>query len=107
MPLIESLWLRTGPFMRVVYGRIGTSWVIDHHEAAIRAIETRDAEALARAIRDDIREGMGLMAKGLLPSGLKEPAAADDREAAGIDFRRIVITKSGSISFNRGALRPV
>lgn len=74
VPLIESLWLRTGPFMRVVYGRIGTSWVVDHHETALQAIERRDADGLAAAIRDDIREGMGLMAKGVLPVGLKQRA---------------------------------
>ncbi|ESR23688.1 GntR family transcriptional regulator [Lutibaculum baratangense] len=72
VPLIESLWLRIGPFMRVVYGRIGTNWVVDHHEAAIRAIEGGDAEALALAIRDDIREGMGLMTGGSLQADAPE-----------------------------------
>lgn len=79
VPLIESLWLRTGPFMRVVYGRVGTSWVIDHHEAAIRAIEAGDGEALAGAIRDDIREGMEMMAKGVQPADLREPRRAAAR----------------------------
>ena len=39
LPLIESVWLQTGPFMRVVYGRIGTSFVVDQHKAAIEALK--------------------------------------------------------------------
>jgi DNA-binding GntR family transcriptional regulator len=61
VPLVESLWLQFGPFMRLVYGRVGTSWVIDYHEEAIAAIERKDVEALAAAIRSDILDGMRLI----------------------------------------------
>ncbi len=58
VPLIESLWMQFGPFMRLVYGRVGTSWLVDYHEQAIAAIMARDADALAEAIRSDILDGM-------------------------------------------------
>jgi DNA-binding GntR family transcriptional regulator len=64
-PLIESLWLQFGPFMRTVYGRLGTANLIDHHVRAIAAIEGRDAAALKQAIADDIREGMALIGAAL------------------------------------------
>jgi DNA-binding GntR family transcriptional regulator len=58
VPLVESLWLQFGPFMRLVYGRVGTSWLVDYHEQAMSAILTRDPDALAEAIRSDILDGM-------------------------------------------------
>ncbi len=68
LQLIETLWLQFGPFMRVVYGRVGTSSLIDRHEQALAAIAANDADALALAIHSDIAEGMGLI--GL--TGLEE-----------------------------------
>ena len=52
--LIEALWLQFGPFMRVVYGRVGTVNLVDQHQIALAAIEARDAEALRQAIASDI-----------------------------------------------------
>ena len=59
--LIETLWLQFGPYMRVVYGRYGTANLVDQHRVALEAIERGDAEALGRAIRSDIEDGMGLI----------------------------------------------
>jgi DNA-binding GntR family transcriptional regulator len=59
--LIEILWLQFGPFMRVVYGRFGTANLVDQHQMALRAIEKKDADALARAIASDIEDGMRLI----------------------------------------------
>lgn len=58
VPLIESLWLRFGPFMRRVYGRFGTAILIDQHERAVAAIRAGDEAALRAAIRADILDGM-------------------------------------------------
>ena len=63
--LIEALWLQFGPFMRVVYGRYGTANLVDQHRIALDAIEARDAEALRNAISSDIRDGMGLIGRGV------------------------------------------
>jgi DNA-binding GntR family transcriptional regulator len=61
LQLIETLWLQFGPFMRVVYGRYGTANLIDQHELMVRALRTRDAAGLKRALIADIRDGMGLI----------------------------------------------
>ena len=61
---IEALWLQFGPFMRTVYGRYGTSGLVDQHRAALDAIAARDAGALRAAITADIADGMGLLSGG-------------------------------------------
>ncbi|ADZ71946.1 GntR family transcriptional regulator [Polymorphum gilvum] len=63
LPLTESLWLQFAPYMRTVYGRVGTANLIDWHKEAIRAIRDQDAPALAEAIAADIREGMGIIGR--------------------------------------------
>jgi len=67
--LIEILWLQFGPYMRVVYGRVGTANLVDQHALAIKAIAAGDARKLGRAILADIRDGMGLIGKGGMLSG--------------------------------------
>ena len=69
--LIEILWLQFGPYMRVVYGRVGTANLVDQHEVALRAIGARDAAALRQAVLADIRDGRGLIGK----SGFVYPQA--------------------------------
>jgi DNA-binding GntR family transcriptional regulator len=61
--LIETLWLQFGPFMRVLYGRVANSRLHDSHQAAIAAIRAGDAEAMRAAIKADIDDGMGLIAR--------------------------------------------
>ncbi len=60
--LIETIWLQFGPYMRVVYERYdGSPRGADQHVRAIGAIRSRNATELARAIREDIRDGMRLI----------------------------------------------
>lgn len=61
--LIETLWLQFGPYMRVVYGRFGTTNLVDQHQVALAAIEAGDAAALRAAIASDIADGMGLIGR--------------------------------------------
>ncbi|MEO1042001.1 MAG: GntR family transcriptional regulator [Pseudomonadota bacterium] len=59
LDLVESLWMRVGPFMRVVIGRLGTSCLTDdHHKEIVQAIEEHDPDALREAVRQDILHGM-------------------------------------------------
>ncbi len=60
MALVESIWLQTGPFMRLVYGRLGTQSLADYHAIAIAALDSGDEAALAEAIRADVRQGLNL-----------------------------------------------
>jgi DNA-binding GntR family transcriptional regulator len=59
--MIETLWMRFGPLMRVVYGRVGTARLVDQHQQALDAIARGDAAGLAEAIRADIGDGRGLI----------------------------------------------
>ena len=64
--LVESIWLQFGPFMRMAYGRLGTSKLEDHHEAAIAAMKRGDHAALHAAIAADIGQGMGYIGDAVL-----------------------------------------
>ncbi|MGE0025455.1 MAG: GntR family transcriptional regulator [Hyphomicrobium sp.] len=65
MALVESIWLQFGPFMRMAYGRFGTSDLEDQHLAAIAAIERRDRKALKTAIANDIGQGMSFIGEAV------------------------------------------
>lgn len=56
--MAESLWLRFGPSLRVVCGRIGTQNLPDRHHEALAALRVGDHDATAAAIRADVVEGM-------------------------------------------------
>lgn len=66
LPLVESLWLQVGPSLRMVVGCLGTARVVDHHQAAIRAIAARDEAALRDAIRADILDGQAIIAQHMV-----------------------------------------
>ncbi len=59
MPMIESVWLQLGPFMRVASRFQKDLYLIDRHKEAIEALHRNDEPALARAIEDDIRDAVG------------------------------------------------
>ena len=62
LSLADSLWLQIGPFMRVVFGRVGAqSLEIDHHVETLAALKARDPEAARRAMAADIAMGMAAM----------------------------------------------
>ena len=63
--LADGLWLRFGPAMRVVCGRVGTQNLPDKHKATVEAMRARDAEAAARAIREDVIQGMEQLRQSL------------------------------------------
>ncbi|RWO94436.1 MAG: GntR family transcriptional regulator [Mesorhizobium sp.] len=59
LPLIESVWLRMGPFMREATANLDQSYLIDRHAEAIEAIRAKDVQALKEAITADIQDGAG------------------------------------------------
>lgn len=54
MPMIETLWLRAGPFMHWAQASAGIIWDGRHHRDIIRALKFRDADAARNAVRRDI-----------------------------------------------------
>jgi DNA-binding GntR family transcriptional regulator len=60
--MAETLWLQVGPFMRLVFERLGAMALpADRHQEAIAALQAADPEAARRAIAADIAEGMEAM----------------------------------------------
>jgi len=59
LPLIESVWLRLGPFMREATESLDESGRVDRHAQALAALAARDAAALKAAITADIQDGAG------------------------------------------------
>jgi DNA-binding GntR family transcriptional regulator len=69
MPMIETLWLRAGPFMHLAQSSPGVIWDGRHHAELVRALERRDARAARRAIQRDISmAGQNLRTTPLLRS---------------------------------------
>ncbi len=58
LSIVDMLWLRGGPSLRVVLGRFGTANLPDKHAEALTAMRAGDAEALAQAMAGDIRQGI-------------------------------------------------
>lgn len=69
-PLIESIWLQIGPFMRAALRDATLNNRPDHHNQALAAIAAQDAQSLARAIDADVRAG----ACHLFPTEQREAA---------------------------------
>lgn len=65
VPLLESVWMQFGPFMRTVYDAVETQDIVDKHQMAIDAIHRQDAEALMVAIKADILDGIYLLRRQL------------------------------------------
>ncbi|WP_420341931.1 GntR family transcriptional regulator [Paenirhodobacter sp.] len=57
-PLVDALWLRSAPALRVMCARFGAQSLPDMHRAALTAMRAGDAAAVAEAIRADILQGL-------------------------------------------------
>lgn len=58
LPLIESLWLQIGPFLRQALVNIGPAYTVDRHAEALDAIRSRNRLGLRIAIEADLRDGI-------------------------------------------------
>lgn len=67
--LVNRVWLRFGPSLRVVCGRFGTQNLRDHHKDLLAALHRRDPEAAVRAIVRDVEQGMQQVATVLASQG--------------------------------------
>lgn len=65
--MAERLWLRFGPSLRVVIGRIGTRNLPDKHKDMLACMRTGDSEGAARAMREDMLQGMEQIREMLEP----------------------------------------
>ena len=58
LPLIESVWVQIGPFMRIALEGVRIGDRPDRHADTVRAVAAGDEAALVRAVEADIREGL-------------------------------------------------
>lgn len=58
LPMVQALWLRSAPSLRVMCGRLGTQNLPDMHRETVQALIAGDGESAAHAIAGDIRQGM-------------------------------------------------
>ena len=65
VPLLESVWMQFGPFMRSVYDMSETTAIVDKHKMALEAIRRHDQDALEVAIRADILDAVHLLRQTL------------------------------------------
>lgn len=70
--MARSLWLRSGPSLRVVCGRFGTANLPDMHDEALAAILSGSAERLHHAIKVDIEQGIDQIAKSIAESSVDD-----------------------------------
>jgi DNA-binding GntR family transcriptional regulator len=69
LPIIESLWLQSGPFIRAaaeIYDNDDGLSATHHHWQIVEALERRDPEAVRRAVGADINRAFDLL-RGRLP----------------------------------------
>lgn len=74
--IANGLWLRYGPSLRVVCGRMGTQNLLDHHKEALAGLASGDVDAVAKAIEEDVVQGMVQMREAM-NSGHFDPAPID------------------------------
>lgn len=76
-PILSSvalgLWLRFGPSLRVVCGRMGTQNLPDMHKEILAAMARGDGDGAAAAMRQDVMQGMDQMRRAI-----RAEAAATD-----------------------------
>jgi DNA-binding GntR family transcriptional regulator len=70
LPIVEMLWLRSAPALRVMCGQVGTRNLPDFHAAALAAMRAGDADGVAAAMRADILQGLEAVRAGLMGSSV-------------------------------------
>ncbi|WP_372886479.1 GntR family transcriptional regulator [Shimia sp.] len=63
--IANGLWLRFGPPLRVVCGRMGTRNLPDQHKEMLEALRDNDPDRAAKAVEEDIVQGMDQMLDAL------------------------------------------
>jgi DNA-binding GntR family transcriptional regulator len=64
VPMIEGIWVRFGPFMRLMFpDAVNELDLSDRHGDALHAIQTGDQDALRAAIAADVGDGLAWMVK--------------------------------------------
>ena len=83
MPMIESVWLQLGPFMRIALDHMGTFYKVDRHKQVIASLRARDLDGFKTAINADIHDAVGrlddLALEKILASGKGDTPALEQQ----------------------------
>ncbi len=80
LSIAGGLWLQIGPFMRVVFGRLGTAGLgADFHVEALAGLRAGNTETVRNAMAADILQGMDGMREAVLSDEAKPPPLAPKR----------------------------
>ena len=60
--LVETVWLQSGPTMRMLYERLQRQRASDNHRKIIAALRAGDEPGLRLAIRTDVAQGLRMLA---------------------------------------------
>ena len=60
--LVETVWLQSGPTMRMLYERLQRQRAADNHRKIIAALSAGDEPGLRLAIRVDVTQGLRMLA---------------------------------------------
>jgi len=60
--LVETVWLQSGPTMRMLYERLQRQQAADNHRKIIAALRAGDEPGLRLAIRMDVTQGLRMLA---------------------------------------------
>lgn len=72
--IAQLLWLKIGPSLRIVFGKVGTENLPDMHDEAMKSILDGDEIAAGNAIAQDIAQGMDHIEKALEYENLNQIA---------------------------------
>jgi len=72
IPMVESIWLQLGPFLRIALREMADFYKIDRHKEAIAALRARDPDMLRAAIEADVRDGVGQLGQDAIATILSE-----------------------------------
>lgn len=80
--LAKGLWLRFGPGMRVLCGRLGTQSLPDNHKELLRAMQAGDIDRAVAAISADLRQGMDQLRASLDEAAAQANGPSDSNDNA-------------------------
>ncbi len=73
IPLIESLWLRVGPYLNTMRTETTLGLGLDQHDEVLAALERGDGAAARAAVERELSEAAEIMARALAGGGVTQP----------------------------------
>ena len=79
IPLIESLWLRVGPYLNTMRTETTLGLGLDQHDEVLAALERGDGATARAAVERELSEAAEIMARALAGGGVTQPTPPPGR----------------------------